>query len=240
MPNGMLSAQHTTGRCDLLSESDGQQAPLRAISSELALEAVPAPFGHANLSQMRVALGMPAQSAALGLLVKGAPGMVHTLASARCIWQTRNDYRIAAQLAGEWYAIEAFTDQWSVCLNLAAEMSIGDWAVSAGLFDALVWGRKEDPSMLISISRQMPSTSIGIELTSSWSAAPRCTISARVVLADSISAGFGISASPLSVDTAIRFPAGNELDIVLGLRQREYLGIQPRITICWHSPSWLH
>ncbi|MEY2718855.1 MAG: hypothetical protein RLZZ273_221 [Bacteroidota bacterium] len=240
MPNGTLVAQYTVGRCDLLSETDGQQAPLRAISSELALEIAPAPFGHADLSQMRVALGMPSQGAALGLLVRGAPGMVHTATCGRLLWQPKKDYRVSAQLTGDWYAIAAFPDQWSACLNLAAEMTISHWAMSAGLFDALVWGRREDPSMLISITHYMPNMRVAVELSSSWSATPVCTISACVALADSISAGFGIGASPLSIDTTIRFPAGNNLDVVLGIQQRELLGIQPRIILCWRSPSWLH
>jgi len=239
MPNGKLLAQPTVGRCDLLSETDAQSAPLREITSEVALEVVPAPFGHADLSRMRAALGMPATGAALGLAVQRAPGMVHTVASGRCVWQPREDYRVSAQLAGDWHAIQAFADQWSMCINLAAEMSIGDWTMSAGLFDALVVGRRADPSMLIGIARHMPGSKIGLELASAWSSALRCTISANHVIADSIRVCIGIGASPLSIETAIRFPADANLDVVLGIRHRELLGLQPRITLCLQSPSWL-
>lgn len=223
----------------MLAETDGLDAPLRTITSELAVDALPAPYGHADLSVARMAVGLPNANAACGILMQGAPGMLHVSTSGRQIWQPRSDYHVCTQAIVEWYSIHAFPDQWSASFNIAADMAIVDWTIAAGLFDALVIGKEATPSMMFGITHQFERAGVSVELTSSWSSTPRCTISANLALADSIMMGFSIGASPVSVHSTIRFPAGHGLVVVLGIRQRELLGIQPRITLCWRSPSCL-
>ena len=220
-----------------LSETDGLDAPLLLIRPEMAIEIMPVPSGHASLSRARFAYGWPQQHCSIGWQTQGAPGLVHTQLSARTVWSPQDAYRVVGHVTANWLALEAFPDQWSIDIDVAAEMTIAEWSIRAGLFDAMVWGRAPQPTMLIGMCTVFSMGSAGVELASRWATSPLVTLSTQVHLADSVTTGIRIGASPITVDLAIRIPAGRETAIVLALRQRERIGIQPRVTVCWHSPS---
>lgn len=220
------------------SETDGLDAPLTQIRPEMAIEVVPAPYGHASLSRARIAHGWPEEHWSVGWEAQGAPGLLQTQFGARMVWSPQDAYRVVGHVTAEWIALAAFPDQWSIDVDVAAEMTIAEWSIRAGLFDAMAWGKAPQPTMLIGICTGFSMGSAGVELASKWATSPLVTLSTQLDLIDSVRAGVRLGASPISVDLAIRIPVGTETAIVLALRQRERLGIQPRVTVCWHSHSF--
>ncbi len=237
LPMTSAMAQHTLNGHTALSETDGLDAPLAAIRPELAVEVVPVPYGHASLSRARIAHGWPQEKCSIAWEAQGAPGLLQTRIGARTMWSPQDSYHVVGHLTAQWMALAAFPDQWSLDLDVAAQMTLAGWSIRAGLFDAMVWGRTPRPAMLIGISTAFATGSAGVELSSRWVTSPLVSLSTQLVLADYVTTGIRIGASPITVDIAIRIPAGKETAIVLAVRQRERLGIQPRVTLCWRSPS---
>jgi len=230
------SSQPTLCSFATLAETDTRSAPMGPIRQEYALDVMPAPYGHAELTTAQMAVGFPQYSASLHLGAQGAPGMLKTRVSALKTWTPRQGYRFAAITHGHWDCIDFFPDQWSVAADLAAEFHIAEWRITAGLFDGVALGRRPSTQMLFGLSMIMQQASVHFEIASVWHDMPRFAFSSAFSIQDSIAVLASIQTSPLGLDVAMRLPATDTFHLVLGLRYRERLGIQPRISVCWPWP----
>lgn len=234
IPIRPICAQPTISLLHALAETDARESPLCSIRPELSFDILPAPFGHASLSQLRAAYGMPQYHSSLLVALQGAPGMLHSVVSARTHWRPREDYLVALQTSAEWYAVSFFPDQWSCGLDIAARMRLVDWYISSGIVDAVVWGRPPQPQFMIGISHTFSSGAVSFETSSSWGMQLRSTISAWYDVTDSVSVILRLQASPIGVEFAVRFPVSHNMHVVLGIKQREFVGLQQRISLCWY------
>jgi hypothetical protein len=234
IPIRPLCSQPTISPLHALAETDARVSPLCAIRPELSLDVLPIPFGHATLSQIQAAYGMPQYHSSLFAALQGAPGILHSVVSARTHWRPREDYLLALQTSAEWYAVSFFPDQWSCGIDIAASMRLVDWHISSGIIDAVVWGRPSQPQFMLGISQKFSSGAVSFEMASSWRSRLRSTISATYDVTDSVSALVRLQASPIGVEFAVRFPVSQSMHVVLGIKQRELIGLQQRISLCWY------
>jgi hypothetical protein len=87
---------------------------------------------------------------------------------------------------------------------------------------------------MLAISQKFSSGAVSFEMASSWRSRLRSTISATYDVTDSVSALVRLQASPIGVEFAVRFPVSQSMHVVLGIKQRELIGLQQRISLCWY------
>ena len=191
------------------------------------------------MSKMNFAYGDSLLDMSIGCSLQGAPGMFESIISARKLWQPRHDYVMALQCKALWLSIDHFTDVWASSVDVAARMSIGEWIVAAGIVNAVTIGTTLHPKMQIGLGMMHSQGSVSIEVRSEATLGIRAVISSTIVLLDSVTAVVRLGADPLYLDAGIRFGIGADQDLVLAVQNHELLGIQPRVSLCLRSPSWL-
>lgn len=229
----LLTSQTSASGCGVASEVDAAEAPGLPVASELSLRARPAPLGIAELSSLRIALGIASMDAGGWIEGRGGDGWTELHVGARLRWSVDSGVAvgIAPRLTSLWF--RQFPSQHRVVWDVHAMVTAGSLIIGIALRELPIATLTSRPSLHVSGALRFTDADVAIDIgmnaaTELWvgcTADLRATEYLRIIGA--------VRTQPASARVAARATLDEHQSLVCSVAVRRDLGIVPELTWTW-------
>ena len=229
----LLKPQTSASGCGVASEADAAEAPALPVISELSLRARPAPLGIAELSSLRIAMGIASLDAGGWIEGRGGDGWTELQLGARLRWSV--DSGIAVGIAPRLHALwfRQFPPQHRVLWDVHAMVPMGLLIIGIALRDLPISTLMSRPFLHASGALRFTDADIAIDVGMNGVAELWVGCTADLRAADYLRIIGAVRTQPASARIAARATLDQHQSLVCSVVVRRDLGIVPELTWTW-------
>lgn len=221
---------------DVLSPWEAMASPLADISREVAVVAVPRPFGLSGLSETCLVLGLPSADMAVALSAVSTSSISILVPQLRLRFVPMEDYMMGLCMRSEWMLIRGFDDAASMSVDASASMCLAGWTLAVGLDRAIELGLARGPTLRMGLARDVDSVGMMMDLTIAWDRPASLRVSSVIDLTGEVPVRVALTTSPITIECAMRMPVSINTELLVDLRHSDPLGMAATLTLLLEIP----
>ena len=233
--NGHVFAQQSASGCGILSEIDAMAVPAWDIDSQIVVEAIAAPFGLTELSRATFAIGLPHLPVSMWLSGRSASGWSDVTLGGRSTWSPGPGFHFGLRTTIGWTILRGFSNTLDVRLGLSALVRRDEWTFGASIDDIVVVGSQPVPWVRCAAMYAFELYNIAVDVVMNSESEVALLFSGVWMPTNDVTLVAGLLTSPLTIRLDARISTFDAIELVLGIKHVENLGMSPHVvaTLPW-------
>lgn len=229
----ILTSQTSASGCGVTSETDAAEAPALPVASEFSLRARPAPMGIAELSSLRIAMGIASMDAGGWVEGRGGDGWTEIQIGTRLRWSVDSGFTvgIAPRLYGLWF--RQFPPHHRVMWDVHAMITAGSVIFGVALRDVPIIALSSRPFLHVSGALHVGDADVALDVGMNASTEFWVGCTADLLASDYLRIIGAVRTQPASARIAARATLDQHQSLVCSVILRRDLGIVPELTWTW-------